>query len=186
MPGTFGMAREALRRIRRQRDRWLKAHGSDQCGRGCSACCKQPVGTLIVEGVGIAAGLDRMEALAMAQAVTTEADRGIEHGRPCLFLDGSGGCSIYDRRPIVCATLFPNGTCTPGQTKQIDCREPVWAARDLDMNFCRRIAFPYPGPLLLPAAVLVGLELLAGRRPAVAPEWQTMSEAKLALLKGVA
>ena len=55
MPGVFGLASEVMRKVRRLRDRWLKTHGSDQCFKGCSSCCAQPVGTLIAEGVDLAA-----------------------------------------------------------------------------------------------------------------------------------
>lgn len=183
MPGVFGLDVVTMRRIRRLRDRWLKTHGSDQCHRGCSDCCRQAVGTLIVEGIDIAGGYPdwrwQRETLADDAALGRRLRR-------CMFLDGDGGCSIYARRPISCSTMFPAGPCTPATTKVVDAREPVWAAREFDMRFCRKIGLEYPGPVLLSAAVLIGLDLLAGRKPTIAPEWQTMSIEKLRRLRGAA
>lgn len=186
MPGAFGHAQEALKRIRRLRDRWLKTHGSDQCGKGCSWCCQQGVGTLIVEGVDIAAIPARWEE--RRQALLDDLKLGRQLHRCILLADHGGACTIYRSRPISCSTMFPTGPCAPDLPPPpvIDAREPIWAARELDMKFCRRIGLEYPGPLFLPAAILVGLDILAGRTPHIEPEWQVMSDAKLAKLRGAA
>lgn len=177
MPGVFGQAVEVAKRIRRLRDRWTDEQASKRtfpCRPGCSSCCHQPVGTLIVEGVLIAfrLGVDPLPA------------GGRKRGEPCPFLL-VGRCSIYRDRPMSCSTLFPaSETCTE-MTKNVDNRAPVHAARELDLAFCRKIGFPWPGPLYLDAAVRVGRLLLAGERPHVEPEDCTMAEADVARLRGV-
>lgn len=166
MPGIYGYAQQAITRIHRIRDRWLRAHGSDQCHAGCSFCCQQAVGCLIVEGVWIAwphtTPLSELptiqERVAFAERVAAELGR-TTRLKPCFALDERGNCTIYPRRPISCAVHFPAERCSATARVQ-DAREPVHAARDLDLRFCKRVRLPYPGPLLLPKAIQVGAALL--------------------------
>jgi Fe-S-cluster containining protein len=160
-----------MKRIRRLRDRWLAHHHSNECFRGCGRCCCQPVGTLLVEGCDIATGLDDFQ----LSAILVDVKKGRAR-RPCVFLDEAGVCQIYARRPISCSTMFPNGKCSE-TAQSIDCREPVHAARALDIKFARRIGFEWPGPLLLPAAVAIGVQLLLGDRDIVVERgWMAMPE----------
>lgn len=169
MPGVLGYAREAWRKVVRFRDRWLKrAVPRDvPCRRGCEeiggSCCQQPVGALVFEGVLIAG-------LALEPTdVLPPRGSGRERGVPCPFLGDGLACSIYAWRPISCSTLFPaRSPCTP-TTAIVDHREPVYYAREVDITFCRRAGIswkeqPWPGPLILPAAVRLGRHLLAGER----------------------
>ncbi len=145
--GTWGHAAEALKRIRRIRDRWVLANRSPQCNAGCSFCCHQQVGALIVEGVAIAFAHP-----GLAPAETPP-------GAACALLAG-GRCSIYAERPMSCSTLFPAGPCREGRAPNVPNSTPVHAARKLDVAFCRRIKMPWPGPLRLAKAIEVGRALL--------------------------
>ncbi|MEE2658611.1 MAG: YkgJ family cysteine cluster protein [Candidatus Latescibacterota bacterium] len=62
-----------------------------QCRKGCSSCCVDDINVFEVE----AAHIRRHHTELLA------------HGEPhevgmCAFLDGAGGCRIYDSRPYVC------------------------------------------------------------------------------------
>lgn len=64
-----------------------------QCGRGCFDCCVDELTVFEVE----------------AALIQRDYPELLEQGRPhpvgrCAFLDSSGACRIYDRRPYVCRT----------------------------------------------------------------------------------
>ena len=143
----WGHAAATLKRIRRLRDRWVLANRDSQCNAGCSFCCHQQVGALIVEGVEIAFRHPRLAPVETPPAAA------------CALL-ANGRCSIYAERPISCATLFPAGPCREGRAKNLPNAAPVHTARSLDVAFCRRIRMPWPGPLRLPKAIEVGRALL--------------------------
>lgn len=168
--GAWGRTVETIKRIRRIRDRWVRDNASSICHQGCSGCCRQEVGTLIVEGASIAmhaVHLERDPRKVIEFKSRLEARAGSNpktHG--CMFLDEFGACTIYDIRPASCSTLFPLGARCDEKTKSKDNVEPLHAARDLDERWCKAMGLTwYPGPLRLPKAIEVGSALLAKGAP---------------------
>jgi Fe-S-cluster containining protein len=69
-----------------------------RCGAGCSTCC---MAGLTVSGIEAANIRERLASdAAMRGRVEREAGQGGAMG--CGFLDGGGGCTIYEVRPVVC------------------------------------------------------------------------------------
>lgn len=84
------------------------------CGPGCAHCCNIPVSLTAPEALLIHTHVqqhwpeDRRQALLAAitagdAAAAREDDEALFlAGRPCVFLDPAGRCSIYDVRPLAC------------------------------------------------------------------------------------
>lgn len=181
MPRIFGQALEVAKRARRLRNRWIDeqaARHTFPCCPGCAHCCYQPVGVLIFEGALIA--FDREGELPQG---------GRTRGEACPLL-AAAECSIYHVRPISCSTLFPAAADCDETTKNLDNQAPVHAVRELDIAFCRRIGFAWPGPLYLDAAVRVGWALLhagpAAARRAFGPADECMPAGRAKRLRGAA
>jgi len=128
------------------------------CENGCSYCCRQLVCATLLEAEVIIDYLKRLpratrreitrkakkEAFRFYernQAVLTltsrweDAGRHLRqshHGKPCMFLNASGRCSIYPARPIDCRTAKTREQCG---------RIPEGEARPKDIRlFCDQIA----------------------------------------------
>jgi uncharacterized protein len=68
-------------------------HERLQCRRGCSGCCSDDLTVFEVEAA----------AIVRKHRALLENELPHPRGR-CAFLDGSGGCRIYESRPYVCRT----------------------------------------------------------------------------------
>ena len=64
-----------------------------KCGRGCSSCCVDDLTVYAIE----ARNIQSRHADLLTQATPRESGA-------CAFLDGAGGCRIYESRPYVCRT----------------------------------------------------------------------------------
>lgn len=74
------------------------------CGRGCNACCHQPVMLFASEARQIGKEIGRVpKVVPLALRERKPNWRGAEH--PCQFLR-NGECSIYAHRPMACRLLF--------------------------------------------------------------------------------
>lgn len=85
------------------------------CGKGCSACCTAKVLVAPPEAVRIAqharAALSPEAYTSLVERVhrAHERSRGLTRAErirasiPCPVLDGSGACSLYEVRPIICS-----------------------------------------------------------------------------------
>ncbi|OYW45799.1 MAG: hypothetical protein B7Z08_00070 [Sphingomonadales bacterium 32-68-7] len=78
------------------------------CGKGCAACCHQPVSVTAIEAFAIARkvrkmpGRDSLRARLGATPVSGgTAGRVFDAARPCPFL-AEAACSIHGIRPLVC------------------------------------------------------------------------------------
>jgi Fe-S-cluster containining protein len=70
------------------------------CRAGCHSCCKPGLTVSELEAAAITDFLNRSpESLARAKAADSENPH---KGKRCSFLDGSGSCTIYEARPVVC------------------------------------------------------------------------------------
>jgi len=67
--------------------------GRLNCGKGCSSCCVDGITVFRVEAENIE-----------EKHGDLLADREPHAAGACAFLDGSGGCRIYEDRPYVCRT----------------------------------------------------------------------------------
>jgi len=82
------------RQVSRAAEPLVERHaGRLQCKRGCHACCVDELTVFEVEAERI-----------RAEFATLLRDEAPHPGGACAFLDGEGGCRIYDARPYVCRT----------------------------------------------------------------------------------
>lgn len=100
---------------------WKQNHANRitmPCGKGCAACCSMTAFCSLPEGVRIArklsppdAGRLEGEALDLSREIREGIDlkdllrRRRSSNTLCLFLAGSGECSIYPGRPLACRGL---------------------------------------------------------------------------------
>lgn len=70
------------------------------CGRGCSSCCVANLTVFEVERENIRNFISSHDGLKAELLRIERAD--VHSSQKCSFLDGAGGCSIYEARPVVC------------------------------------------------------------------------------------
>ena len=98
------------------------------CKQGCSACCHTQVSVtsdeadLLVQRIeaGVEINLDRLRLQMATKDDSREFFKLSYEDRKCIFLDGSGSCSVYEDRPSVCRTNAVLGSaqqCETGDTQ---------------------------------------------------------------------
>jgi Fe-S-cluster containining protein len=106
------------RQVEAWRNGYALTGGSDQCHRGCSACCTLAVNCTFPEALAIAhelgdAGWSDVERHADQLLQTARASGSLKEYLqrkrllgPCPFLDPDGACRIYAVRPLSCRALI--------------------------------------------------------------------------------
>ncbi len=117
-----GLARQRQAALDDRLTAWRQGPGAGVhlwCRSGCANCCTLAVNATLPEALAIASRLDTVQQERLAATVT----RISSHARqsadarvflagyrravgPCPFLDDTGNCGIYPRRPLACRALF--------------------------------------------------------------------------------
>jgi Fe-S-cluster containining protein len=78
------------------------------CEQGCTSCCHVDLGVSAVEAVRVQEALAKLpdlireELTDRAEALASRAPS--EEALPCVMLDSTGTCVVYEERPMICRT----------------------------------------------------------------------------------
>jgi Fe-S-cluster containining protein len=148
--------------IARDRDRDPES-AAIRCGRGCSACCRNPVEiwpqeAALLAQAARAAGieLDRARLERQARQSAASWHEQSEADRACVFLGADGACRVYDARPNACRKLLvvsDPALCDPARHAPEETqRWHSWEAELLEVA-----ALETFGRGLMPASLLAAL-----------------------------
>lgn len=117
-------AEQKIHWLRKEADTVVEAaRGVAPCGAGCSSCCRLNVMVGAAEAVEIGRAIGRTPAVVAAERRVRaadllgggqrqqEAEQALAQletryfGKACAFLGSTGGCSIYEARPMACRWL---------------------------------------------------------------------------------
>ena len=86
------------------------------CKKGCGSCCSQWVGVYYTEAVEAVAEAKRvgykidpnrlLRQLKIANDPETTRESWFLSAGPCVFLDATGSCGVYEKRPIACRLVL--------------------------------------------------------------------------------
>jgi uncharacterized protein len=119
---------------------------SPACGKGCAACCAQPIPVTPLEILGICWFVGEKLAVRTRQVVKRQLMAINKNARTaCPFLIGSV-CAVHPLRPAVCRNYIVFGrACAPGEdvcaTRPLDVMRPSSKA----MREAFRVMLPYYG-----------------------------------------
>jgi len=92
------------------------------CERGCDACCYVDLSVGSAEAANLQVALSALRTADLDRLVDRALDPSTgtnQEGRaPCVMLDESGGCAVYEARPMICRTQglalrYPAGLIPP-------------------------------------------------------------------------
>lgn len=126
------------------------------CARGCSHCCHLPVASTSLEAIAAVSAFVRDRGAAELLARWSRMDRAPNDSAayfdaqiPCVFLDDSGDCAVYEVRPAPCrvhVSLDEPDLCAPPSGKTVrrpDSRQLEWLSVALQNAAADELKVPF-------------------------------------------